>query len=88
MYVCMYVYILFCSTSHPNYVIAPSFSHPHTRSRLEKLMGSNIVRLTDRNYMQKLQDRICEERLQRQLRRIQERRVLKVVAGRSNKQIN
>ena len=66
-----------------NYVIAPSFSHPHTRPRLEKPMGSTIVRLTDRQYMQRLQDRIFEERLQRQRRRIQERRVLTVVAGRA-----
>ncbi|PSN41530.1 hypothetical protein C0J52_17855 [Blattella germanica] len=50
-----------------------NFSHPHVRSRLEKLMGSNIVRLTDREYMQKLQERIYEDHLEMQRRRIKER---------------
>ncbi|CAH1367837.1 unnamed protein product [Tenebrio molitor] len=38
-----------------------AFSHPHVTSRLEKLMGSNLVCLTDRDYMQKLQERILED---------------------------
>ncbi|XP_044267488.1 uncharacterized protein LOC123013168 isoform X2 [Tribolium madens] len=38
-----------------------AFSHPHVTSRLEKLMGSNLVSLTDRDYMQKLQERILED---------------------------
>ncbi|KAB0797445.1 hypothetical protein PPYR_08439 [Photinus pyralis] len=37
-----------------------AFSHPYVRSRLEKLMGSNVVNLTDREYMQLLQERILE----------------------------
>ncbi|KAK5646533.1 hypothetical protein RI129_004997 [Pyrocoelia pectoralis] len=36
------------------------FSHPHVRSKLEKLMGSNVVSLTDRDYMQLLQERILQ----------------------------
>lgn len=38
-----------------------AFSHPYIRSRLEKLMGSNMVSLTDRAYMQRLQERILED---------------------------
>ncbi|KAF9417004.1 hypothetical protein HW555_005832 [Spodoptera exigua] len=35
-----------------------SFSHPHVRARLEKHMGSNLVRLTDKAYMTELEERI------------------------------
>ncbi|XP_063529985.1 uncharacterized protein LOC134741144 isoform X2 [Cydia strobilella] len=35
-----------------------SFAHPHVRARLEKHMGSNLVRLTDKAYMTELEDRI------------------------------
>lgn len=38
-----------------------AFSHPHVTSRLEKLMASNLVCLTDRDYMQRLQERIIED---------------------------
>ncbi|CAK1549707.1 unnamed protein product [Leptosia nina] len=34
------------------------FAHPHVRARLEKHMGSNLVRLTDKNYMTELEERI------------------------------
>uniref|UniRef100_A0A2A4JHH3 Uncharacterized protein n=1 Tax=Heliothis virescens TaxID=7102 RepID=A0A2A4JHH3_HELVI len=35
-----------------------SFSHPHVRARLEKHMGSNLVRLTDKAFMTELEERI------------------------------
>lgn len=38
-----------------------AFSHPHVTSRLEKLMASNLVSLTDRDYMQRLQERIIDD---------------------------
>lgn len=38
-----------------------AFSHPHVTARLEKLMASNLVSLTDRDYMQRLQERIRED---------------------------
>ncbi|KAI8427588.1 hypothetical protein MSG28_002085 [Choristoneura fumiferana] len=48
---------------------ALSFAHPHVRARLEKHMGSNLVSLTDKSYMNDLEDRIREldemERLKR-----------------------
>ncbi|XP_049865863.1 uncharacterized protein LOC126366672 [Pectinophora gossypiella] len=37
-----------------------SFAHPHVRARLEKHMGTNLVRLTDKSYMSDLEDRIRE----------------------------
>ncbi|XP_060519185.1 uncharacterized protein LOC132697665 [Cylas formicarius] len=37
------------------------FNIPQVRSRLEKLMGTNYVNLTDRVYMQRLQQRILED---------------------------
>ncbi|XP_073941158.1 uncharacterized protein isoform X1 [Choristoneura fumiferana] len=39
---------------------ALSFAHPHVRARLEKHMGSNLVSLTDKSYMNDLEDRIRE----------------------------
>ncbi|XP_063358956.1 uncharacterized protein LOC134648365 [Cydia amplana] len=39
-------------------VIQYAFAHPHVRARLEKHMGSNLVRLTDKAYMTELEDRI------------------------------
>lgn len=38
-----------------------AFSHLHVTSRLEKLMASNLVCLTDRDYMQRLQERIIDD---------------------------
>ncbi|KAL4715131.1 hypothetical protein ACJJTC_012178 [Scirpophaga incertulas] len=35
-----------------------SFAHPHVRARLEKHMGSNLVKLTDKSYMTELEERI------------------------------
>ncbi|KAJ9573987.1 hypothetical protein L9F63_008645, partial [Diploptera punctata] len=49
------------------------FTDPNVRCPLEKLMGSNIVRLTDREYMQKLQVRIYEDHLEMQQRRMLDR---------------
>ncbi|KOB65309.1 Uncharacterized protein OBRU01_22937, partial [Operophtera brumata] len=34
------------------------FAHPRVRARLEKHMGSNLVRLTDKTYMTELEERI------------------------------
>lgn len=53
------------------------FSHPHIRSRLEKLMGSNRVSLTDRKYMLRLQERILEEYAESMDKRIKVREVRK-----------
>ncbi|KAL1491647.1 hypothetical protein ABEB36_012211 [Hypothenemus hampei] len=38
-----------------------AFNLPQVRSRIEKLMGTNYVSLTDRDYMQTLQKRILED---------------------------
>ncbi|KAJ8964627.1 hypothetical protein NQ314_004733 [Rhamnusium bicolor] len=51
------------------------FSHPAIRSRLEKLMGSNLVSLTDRVYMQRLQERILEDYAEAMDKRIKVREV-------------
>ncbi|RVE53313.1 hypothetical protein evm_002146 [Chilo suppressalis] len=37
---------------------AHRFAHPHVRARLEKHMGSNLVKLTDKSYMTELEERI------------------------------
>ncbi|XP_013181477.1 PREDICTED: uncharacterized protein LOC106127783 isoform X1 [Papilio xuthus] len=39
-------------------IIEYAFLHPHVRARLEKHMGSNLVRLTDKTYMTDLEERI------------------------------
>ncbi|XP_046961840.1 uncharacterized protein LOC124531349 isoform X1 [Vanessa cardui] len=39
-------------------IIQYAFTHPHVRARLEKHMGSNLVRLTDKTYMTELEERI------------------------------
>ncbi|XP_073941159.1 uncharacterized protein isoform X2 [Choristoneura fumiferana] len=41
-------------------IIQYAFAHPHVRARLEKHMGSNLVSLTDKSYMNDLEDRIRE----------------------------
>ncbi|XP_046677362.1 uncharacterized protein LOC124365426 [Homalodisca vitripennis] len=51
------------------------FSQPRVRSRLERLMGTNVVRITDRNYMQKLQMRIREDHEESVRKRIHDREV-------------
>ncbi|XP_039280685.1 uncharacterized protein LOC111056609 [Nilaparvata lugens] len=35
-----------------------TFSHDHGRSHTERIMGSNVVRVTDRTYMQSLQGKL------------------------------
>ncbi|XP_054285309.1 uncharacterized protein LOC129001878 isoform X1 [Macrosteles quadrilineatus] len=52
-----------------------SFSQPRVRSRLERLMGTSVVRITDRNYMQKLQTRIREDHEESVRKRIHDREV-------------
>lgn len=42
------------------FIVWCSFAHPHVRARLEKHMGTNLVRLTDKSYMNDLEDRIRE----------------------------
>ncbi|XP_031786546.1 uncharacterized protein LOC103317755 isoform X1 [Nasonia vitripennis] len=51
-----------------------SFSCPTVRSRLELLMGSNVVRLTDRKYMLRLMSRIRQDHESQQEARIQDRK--------------
>lgn len=52
-----------------------SFSHPRVRSRLERLMGSSVVRITDRGYMQRLQLRLREDHEENVRKRIHDREV-------------
>ncbi|XP_011498828.1 PREDICTED: uncharacterized protein LOC105362967 [Ceratosolen solmsi marchali] len=57
---------------HPH--VKYAFSHSVVKSRLESLMGTNIVRLTDRKYMLTLIAKIREEHENQQAARIQERK--------------
>lgn len=50
-------------------------SHPGVKTKLEMLMGSNIVRLTDRDYMLKLMAKFRDNHEKQQQKRIEERRV-------------
>ncbi|ERL93542.1 uncharacterized protein LOC109537474 isoform X1 [Dendroctonus ponderosae] len=50
-----------------------AFNIPQVRTRIEKLMGINYVSLTDRNYMQKLQERILEDYEEQMQKRIKVR---------------
>ncbi|XP_026327205.1 uncharacterized protein LOC113235631 [Hyposmocoma kahamanoa] len=54
-------------------VIQYAFAHPHVRARLEKHMGTNLVRLTDKSYMNDLEDRIREVIEENLNKRISER---------------
>lgn len=54
------------------------FSHPYVRSRLEKLMGSNLVNLTDRPFMENLKKRILEDYELSMNKRIRNREVFRV----------
>lgn len=51
---------LYCKIPTLNMLFVDSFAHPHVRARLEKHMGSNLVSLTDKSYMNDLEDRIRE----------------------------
>lgn len=55
-----------------------AFSNPRVRSLLERLMGSNVVRVTDRQYMLGLQIRNREDHEQRVRRRIENRELAEV----------
>lgn len=48
---------------------------PRVTAQLEKLMGTNVVRLTDRKYMQELQRRIQQDYNVTLEKRIHEREV-------------
>ncbi|CAH0726500.1 unnamed protein product, partial [Brenthis ino] len=46
------------NTESPRTKSSLSFTHPHVRARLEKHMGTNLVRLTDKTFMTELEERI------------------------------
>ncbi|XP_050307236.1 uncharacterized protein LOC126743981 isoform X1 [Anthonomus grandis grandis] len=50
-----------------------AFNIQQVRNRLEKLMGTNYVSLTDRDYMQRLQERILEDYEEQMVKRIKVR---------------
>ncbi|XP_057666175.1 uncharacterized protein LOC130899968 isoform X1 [Diorhabda carinulata] len=50
-----------------------AFFHPLIRLRLEKLMGTNVCSLTDRDYMTRLQIRILEDYAEKMDKRIKTR---------------
>lgn len=62
-----------------------SFNLPRVTAQLEKLMGTNVVRLTDRKYMQELQKRIKEDYCATLEKRINNRVVSISVLGQSFK---
>jgi len=48
---------------------------PRISARLERLMGTNVVKLTDRAYMKELRERIDEDYRKQLLSRIRAREV-------------
>lgn len=56
----------------PPYVVY-AFSDRRVRSLLERLMGTNVVRVTDRNFMLKLQSKRREDHEERLMNRIRQR---------------
>lgn len=54
-----------------------SFNLPRASAQLERLMGTNVVRLTDRKYMMELRKRIHEDFNEMLDKRIQNREVCK-----------
>lgn len=52
-----------------------SFNLPRVSAQLEKLMGTNVVRLTDRKYMQELRKRIQDDYNATLQKRISQREV-------------
>lgn len=52
-----------------------SFNLPRISAALERLMGTNVVRLTDRNYMKELRERIEDDYRQQLNKRICAREV-------------
>lgn len=53
-----------------------SFNLPRVSAQLEKLMGTNVVRLTDRKYMQELRKRIQDDYNATLQKRISQREVV------------
>lgn len=56
--------------------VAGSFNFPRVSAQLKRLMGTNVVRLTDRSYMVDLRRRIQEDCAQMQTKRIETREVI------------
>lgn len=69
--------------------VSHSFNLPRISARLERLMGTNVVKLTDRAYMKELRERIDEDYRKQLLARIRAREVSPQNKNRENaKQIN
>lgn len=58
------------------YLIRSSFNLPRVNAQLERLMGSNVVHLTDRKYMTELRRRITEDFENMLMKRIHQRKVI------------
>lgn len=56
---------------HVKYAI----NYPPVKSRLEKVMGTHIVRLTDRKYMSLLSTKLLEDHVEQQKARIEKRKL-------------
>lgn len=56
-----------------------SFNLPRVSAQLEKLMGTNVVRLTDRKYMQELRKRIQDDYNATLQKRISQREVTVII---------
>ncbi|XP_032583139.1 pericentrin isoform X1 [Drosophila sechellia] len=71
----------------PEYALSPedlqdlvkcNFNLPRISARLERLMGTNVVKLTDRSYMKELRERIDEDYRKQLLSRIRARELKEV----------
>ncbi|XP_061399978.1 trichohyalin-like, partial [Musca vetustissima] len=60
----------------PDVLVA--FNSPRISAALERLMGTNVVRLTDRNYMKELRERIEEDYRQNLQKRIKARELKEI----------
>ncbi|XP_060822277.1 uncharacterized protein LOC132910524 [Bombus pascuorum] len=58
-------------TEHVRYAI----NYPPVKSRLEKVMGTHIVRLTDRKYMLQLMSKLLQDHMEQQETRIEKRKL-------------
>ncbi|KAI8124838.1 hypothetical protein CVS40_4743 [Lucilia cuprina] len=84
----------------PEYALSPAdysdlikctFNLPRISAALERLMGTNVVRLTDRNYMKELRERIeddyranLQKRIKaRELKEVERERIL-IIEGKTN----
>nr|XP_012147817.1 PREDICTED: uncharacterized protein LOC105663467 [Megachile rotundata] len=63
--------LMWWETEHVRYAI----NYPPVKSRLEKVMGSHVVRLTDYQYMKKLAANLHEDHLEQQRTRIEGRKL-------------